>query len=65
MSSQLTTILPNAFNSSSLTNLTFSRADGFRFTQGMAQKGFFEPSSLFKALVYYHPVIYIPTTESD
>ena len=48
MASQLTTILPNAFNSSSLTNLTFSRADGFRFTQGMAQKGFFEPSSLFK-----------------
>jgi toll-like receptor 13 len=48
MASQLTTILPNAFNSSSLTILTFSRADGFRFTQGMAQKGFFEPSSLFK-----------------
>ena len=48
MSSQLARIHPNAFNSSSLTTLTFSRADGFTFTQGMAQKGFFEPSSLFK-----------------
>lgn len=48
MSSQLTRIHPNAFNSSSLEILTFSRADGFRFTKGMAQKGFFEPSSLFK-----------------
>jgi toll-like receptor 13 len=48
MSSQLIKIHPNAFNSSSLTILTFSRADGYRFTQGMAQKGLFEPSSLFK-----------------
>jgi hypothetical protein len=47
MSSQLIKIHPNAFNSSSLTILTFSRADGFRFTQGMAQKGLFEPSSIW------------------
>lgn len=48
MSTQLRRIQDHALNSSTLTALTFSRANGFWFGEKMAAKGMFYPKTLFK-----------------
>ncbi|VDI57236.1 toll-like receptor 13 [Mytilus galloprovincialis] len=48
MSTQLKKILPLAFNSSSLSSLSYSKSDRFIFCKTGVQMGYFEPKTLFK-----------------
>lgn len=48
ISTQLKKILPLAFNSSSLSSLSFSKSDRFIFGKTFVQKGYFDPKTLFR-----------------